>query len=361
MPQKVLFLVPYPVRESPSQRFRFEQYFELLKKKGIQIEVQPFLNSLNWQLFYRSGKLLDKIWALVAGIIKRLVALCKAPFYDFVFIHREVAPLGPPVFEWILAKILRKKIIYDFDDAIWLTDRNQESPLMRVLKWRSKVKSICRWAYKVSCGNEYLGAYAEKYNTRVVYNPTTIDTQQRHNPDLHKGSPVPNNRIVIGWTGSHSTLKYLQEVASVLQKMETEFPTIQIMIIADRKPELKLNSLLYVPWNEKTEIEDLLRIDIGIMPLPDDEWAKGKCGFKALQYMALRIPALASAVGVNTKIIDDDKNGFLCTTAEEWEIGLTKLIKETMLREQMGENGRKKVIERYSVISNSSNFLSLFE
>jgi glycosyltransferase involved in cell wall biosynthesis len=118
---------------------------------------------------------------------------------------------------------------------------------------------------------------------------------------------------------------------------------------------------LFLKWREETEIEDLLKFDIGIMPLPDLEWAKGKCGFKLLQYMALRIPAIASPVGVNTSILADGENGFLCSTFEQWKNGLVRLTRDETLRKKMGEKGRRKVIEYYSVESNASNFLSLFE
>src|SRR5688500_1091441 len=122
--------------------------------------------------------------------------------YDFVFIHREVSPLGPPIFEWILAKVLKKNIIYDFDDAIWLTDRHDESLVFRLLKWRSKVDLICRWSHKVSCGNEYLCRFAANFNNNVVYNPTTIDTENLHNPSFFKQPSGHLDKITIGWTGS---------------------------------------------------------------------------------------------------------------------------------------------------------------
>ncbi len=358
---KILFIVPYPLGESPSQRFRFEQYLKALNSKGYAWKLDSFLSPTAWTRLYDPNKNFLKTIDIIVGILRRTASLFSVIRYDFVFIHREVAPMGPPVFEWIIAKVLRKKIIYDFDDAIWLTDRVNESVFFRIFKWRSKVQAICRWSYKVSSGNEYLRSYAAKFNKQVVLNPTTIDTQRVHNPDVYSGLPKTDSMLVIGWTGSHSTLKYLQELESVLQKIESDFPAIQILVIADKKPDLKLKSLLFIPWNEKTEIEDLMRIDIGIMPLPDDEWAKGKCGFKALQYMALKMPAVASPVGVNSQIIDEGINGFLCSTPEHWESSLIKLINDASLRKQMGENGRQRIVDHYSVASNSSNFLSLFE
>lgn len=362
MPKKILFLVPYPLHESPSQRFRFEQYFALLHAQGYTYTVQSFLNSNNWKVFFKPGKTLTRVRALVVGFAKRMIVLVKSPMYDFVFIHREAAPLGPPVFEWILAKVLRRKIIYDFDDAIWLTDRRREAWIFKLGKWRSKVGYICKWAYKVSCGNEYLVDYAARFNKNAVYNPTTIDTENLHNPGLYYKSHRPSNKVRIGWTGSHSTLKYLQEIEGVLQNILRDYPDVEFIVIADKAPVLNaVPSLKFIRWNSDTEIKDLLQFDIGIMPLPDDQWAKGKCGFKALQYMALEFPAVASPVGVNSNIIDHGVNGFLCSTPEEWEKALRKLIEDSQLRKIMGVNGRKKILKNYSVISNSVNFLSFFE
>jgi glycosyltransferase involved in cell wall biosynthesis len=137
---------------------------------------------------------------------------------------------------------------------------------------------------------------------------------------------------------------------------------VEFVVIADKPPSIQaIPSVKFVPWNTETEIQDLLEFDIGIMPLPDDEWAKGKCGFKALQYMALEFPAVASPVGVNTKIINHGQNGFLCSTPGEWEAALRMLIENEALRKQIGSNGRKTILESYSVTSNASNFLSLFE
>lgn len=356
---KILFLIPYPLAESPSQRFRFEQYSTILIKQGHNLHFQSFFNSHNWLLFFKKGKILNKFIALAKGFIKRGIVLFKVHRYDIIFIHREAAPLGPPLIEWALAKILRKKIIFDFDDAIWLTDRPKESWILRTLKWRSKVALICRWSYKVSCGNDYLCAYALQFNQHVIRNPTTIDTSRVHNPDFFR-RPV-SEKITIGWTGSHSTLKYLKEFEPVLKKLEKTHDHINFLVIADKRPLFSSDILTFIPWSKRSEIEDLMRIDIGIMPLPDDEWANGKCGFKALQYMALEIPTVASPVGVNTTIIEDGVEGFLCSTPDSWFDRLNDLIANERLRKEIGKEGRKKVIRSYSVISNVSTFLSLFE
>jgi glycosyltransferase involved in cell wall biosynthesis len=357
---KILFLVPYPLQESPSQRFRFEQYFQLLHDQGHFFHSQSFLSKANWRLFFSNGKTFQKFIAIVSGFLKRLLMLFHLPSYDFVFIHREVAPIGPPIFEWIIAKIARKKIIYDFDDAIWLPDRKRESFLFRVLKYRPKVAQICKISYRVSCGNEYLCDYARRFNERVVLNPTTIDTESHHNPLLFTRKEFIND-IVIGWTGSHSTLKYLQLLEPIMQQLEKAYQNIRFVVIADKQPNLNLKKLVFRPWSKQTEIADLSNFDIGIMPLTDDEWAKGKCGFKALQYMAMKIPTICSPVGVNTKIIDHEKNGLLAKTEQEWVDYLQKLITDSQLRKRIGASGRTKVIHAYSVASNSGNFLALFE
>src|SRR5690606_19406813 len=172
---KVLFLVPYPPGEAPSQRFRFEQYLELLEGNDMTYALQPFLSRSNWRVFYREGNYLKKALILLCGFFRRIKAIAISSQFDFIFIHREAAPLGPPLVEWFLAVVLRKKIIYDFDDAIWMTDVTDESFLNRMVKWRSKVANICRWSYKVSCGNEFLCSYAARFNRSVIFVPTTLD------------------------------------------------------------------------------------------------------------------------------------------------------------------------------------------
>lgn len=355
---KILFLTPYPVDEAPSQRFRFEQYFKYLKK-NYSIQVQPFFLPSQWRALYSKGNTLRKSIQLLSSLTRRLCLLAHVRNFHYIFIHREAASIGPPILEWVIAKVLRKRIIYDFDDAIWLTDKISESKIERLIRWRSKVASICKWSYRISCGNEYLANYARQFNPNVVINPTTIDTE-----NLHKPGVVPKentNTITIGWTGSHSTLKYLKEIEVALQLLTKKYSHVQVLVIADRKPDLQIDNLVFLRWNKETEAEDLLKIDIGIMPLPDDEWSKGKCGFKALQYMAMEIPCVASPVGVNKKIIDPGINGLLAENVQEWIANLDYLINNPVAREQLGKAGRKKVINNYSVVSNTSNFLSLFK
>jgi glycosyltransferase involved in cell wall biosynthesis len=355
---KILFLVPYPTGEAPSQRFRFEQYFDLLTKNGIHYTVSSFWTKSAWNILYKSGHYLDKIGWLLFGFLIRWIDIIRCIRYDLIFIHRECTPVGPPLCEFIIARVLRKKIIYDFDDAIWLPNTSTENKVVRWIKFHSKVKSICRWSHKVSCGNDWLADYARNYNPNIVINPTTIDTEKYHNPELWSSSK--NEKIVIGWTGTHSTIFYLNSMAGILKEIEKKFP-VDIHIISNKNPNFDLPSAKFIPWNKENEIEQLIQFDIGVMPLDDDDWAKGKCGFKALQYMALGIPCIASSVGVNKSIIENDRNGILCVNNQDWVNALNVLIENSVKRNEMGIHARKKVIENYSVASNSTNFLSLIK
>lgn len=357
---KILFLVPYPLQEAPSQRFRFEQYFTFLKKNGHLWVLKSFLNSQNGKTFYKSGNFLSKLGALITGFFNRWITLWKIPAFDFVFVHREAAPIGPPIFEWIISKVLQKRIIYDFDDAIWLSDKTDEGFLEKTIRWRSKVALVCKWSYKISCGNDYLANYARPFNNQVIVNPTTIDMAKVNLESTKIDFKADETEVIIGWTGSHSTLKYLEQLESVLQQLAKKHPQVKVLVIADRKPSLTLDRLQFVKWSKETEIQDLMPISIGIMPLPNDEWTKGKCGFKALQYMSLGIPTIASPVGVNTKIIQHDYNGFLAQTSEEWLTCLERLISNVEERKRLGQEGQKTVEAHYSVLSNEANFLSLF-
>ncbi|MEQ8338508.1 MAG: glycosyltransferase [Cyclobacteriaceae bacterium] len=365
---KVLILTPYPPDEAPSQRFRFELFFKHLDKNQLTLESQSFISPQAWKALYAEKKTGSKFRSVINGFLRRAISLFKISKYDFIFIHRELTPVGPPIFEWIIAKVLNKKIIYDFDDAIWLPDQNRESTVWRWLKWRSKIASICKWSWKVSVGNAYLADFASEYNENVVVIPTVVDTEVHFKEVRNQSDYVKTpsdkksevRRLIIGWTGSHSTLQYLDMILPSLQKLEEEID-FTFRVIANKDPQLPLKNYSFLPWNKETEIEDLATIDIGVMPLPDDEWAKGKCGFKLIQYLALEIPAVASPVGVNTDIIQHGQTGFLANSPEEWTASLKTLLQDPSLSAEMGKKGRALTEEKYSAQSQKDAFLGLFE
>ncbi|EAY26309.1 glycosyltransferase family 4 protein [Microscilla marina] len=353
--KKILFIYPYPAGVAPSQRFRFEQYIDDLPKEEFTIRKAAFMDAKTWAILYKSGNYFRKAWGILWGFVKRWALMFTLGKYHFVFIHREAAPIGYPLFEWIIAKVWRKKIIYDFDDAIWLPNTSVQNALVAKIKFHQKTALICQWAHKVSVGNEYLGNYARQFNPHVVYNPTTIDTQHLHNHTKDQTQET----LVIGWTGSHSTLPYLKGLEPIIRDLETRYE-FEFWVIANQAPMLNLKSLVYVPWNKATEIDDLLHFNIGVMPLTNDQWAKGKCGFKALQYMALGVPPLVSPVGVNTRIVQDGVNGFVCDSPQEWQEALEKLLKSSELRTMLGQAARHHVEQHYSVKSNQNNFRLFF-
>lgn len=354
-PIKVLFLVPYPLHKAPSQRFRVELFLPILQQHSLSYQVRPFLDDDTWKVLYTNASMLKKGLGVLKGFLKRFRDVLLVPSYDYIFIHREASPIGPPIFEFIISKILRKKIIYDFDDAIWIPNTSNENRLVRWFKAFWKVKYLCKWSYKISAGNEFLCAYAKQYNKSVVLVPTCVDTNTQHN----QLKAQLTEEVVVGWTGSHSTMKYLDNVSPMLKSLSEETKA-EVVVISNKPPQFSFPKLHFIPWQESTEIQDLMRLNIGLMPLEDDAWSEGKCGFKLIQYMALGIPAVASPVGVNKSIIEDGINGFLCVDKSQWQAAIKKLIDDPVLRSAMGESGRQKIINQYSIQANAGAFVGLF-
>lgn len=352
---KVLFIVPYPKGVAASQRFRVEQLLPLLDQQNVSYKLASFWGKEAYTVLYKPGQVWRKAWGLLKGFSKRVLHLTELPRYDYIFIHREATPIGPPWFEWLASKMFRKKVIFDMDDALWLPNTTDHNRLAAKFKQHHKVERIIKWSHKVSCGNSFLAQYAARFNANVVLLPTTVDTTS-HFTQLKQQQTEP---VVIGWTGSHSTLPFLKMLEPVLLKLEEEFK-FDFIVIADKEPDLKLKSLVFIPWQRKTEIQDLLKMNIGIMPLPATEWAEGKCAFKAIQYMALGIPAVVAAVGANLSAVPDGVAGFVCHTDEDWYLHLKELIQKAELRSGLGMNGRKWVEQHYSVRAYEATFLNLF-
>lgn len=298
------------------------------------------------------------------GFAKRFFLLFSLAKYDVIFIHREATPIGLPWWEWIAAKLFQKRIVFDFDDAIWLPNVSKANEKL-VGKWKnhSKTKKIIGWSKTVFAGNEFLANYARKYCSDVRVVPTTIDLDLH---DFKKKISIPESAsVTIGWTGTHSTLKQLEPLFKTLEEVYAEI-RFRFVLIADVPPETMPPFVDFVQWKKETEIDDLAQIDIGIMPLYDTEWEKGKCGFKALQYMALKIPTIVSAVGVNTEIISHEKNGFVAEAMindsiiyTQWRDFLLKLLKDEPLRKAIGERGRETIEERYATKVLNKEYVSI--
>jgi len=367
----IKFLVPYPYDIAPGQRFRYEQYLEILKSNNFDYELLSFLDEQTNNILYKKGHTFKKVIGVLKGFFRRFYHIWKARNADFVFVYREATPVGFPFVEWILTKVLNRRLIYDFDDAIWIPATSSQNKLVAFLKSPNKVKQICNWSYKISVGNEYLQKNANEFlsafensTTKVILNPTTIDLEKKHNI-LHQHNS--DKKPIIGWTGSHSTLIYLELIIPILKELEQKYDFV-FRVICDKNPNLdiepnhehRLKSFEFVSWNKETEIKDLSELDIGIMPLTADAWAEGKCGFKALQYMALGVPAVISPIGVNKKIIKHEENGFLADTENEWKKYLSFLLENPQKRQDMATLALQTIQNEYSVQSNKENFLGLF-
>ena len=353
---KILFLAPYPAYESPSQRYRFEHYLDKLEAEGITYSYKPFLSKKAWLYFFKPGHYFKKTIAVIAGYLRRWGLMFTLGRYDFVYVHREAAPIGPPVFEWVISRLCRKKMIYDFDDAIWVPVVSQSNRIARFIKWPSKVASICKMSYKVSVGNRFLADFAKRFCKNVIVVPTVVDTEKTHN--LMQRQEV--NKPVIGWTGTLTTLKYLDLALPAIQKLQDKYE-FTFLVIANKDPQLPVKNYKFINWKKESEIEDLLSMHIGLMPLADGDVEKGKCGFKAIQYLSLGIPAVVSPVGANTEVVENGKNGYVADTIDEWTIALEKLFTNEILRKEFGEKGRKKIEMVYSVKVTCPDFLNLFK
>lgn len=352
----VAFLVPYPPGRAPSQRFRVENFLPLLDAAGIRYRLLPFMDAATWADVYKSGSTLRKVLGIMRGYLRRIGHLFIAARAGYVFVHREASPLGPPVFEWLLAKVFCKRLIFDFDDAIWIAASGGKHDWANRLKCHWKIGRIIGWSHMVAGGNDYLCNYAREFNPSVVRIPTVVDTDTRYDGVKEH---MADRKVVVGWTGSHSTLIYLQDFSRTIAELQRELD-FTFLVIADQVPDLPIPDMQFMPWRPETEIDDLLRMDIGVMPLFEDPWSEGKCGFKLIQYLALGIPALATPIGVNQDIIEDGSNGYLCGDSAEWKARLRELISNRELRQQLGETGREKIVAQFSISSQRSNFLKLF-
>jgi len=352
---RVLIITNHRKDRSPGQRFRFEQYLSYLESKGFTIDFSYFLSPEDDKILYAPGNYLSKLGIILKNFRMRAGNCMQANNYDIIFIFREATLLGTAFFEKWMSRS-KAKLIFDFDDAIWVDNVSNSNKSLAFLKNAAKTADIIKVCDMVFAGNEFLAEYARKYCNDVRIIPTTIDT------DEYKKVPVTkDNSIVIGWTGSITTIQHFEFAIPFLTKVKEKYgDKISIKVVGDGSYVNEALGIQGLPWRKETELADLSAMDIGIMPLPNDEWAKGKCGLKGLQYMSLGIPTIMSPVGVNADIIQDGQNGFLAEGVDEWLDKLSRLIEDASLREKMGHSARQTVIDFYSVESTKDKYLSAF-
>ena len=338
-----LVLDPYDI--SPGQRFRIEQWEPYLQRDGITIDYFPFTDEKLREIIYQPNRFVAKMSEMIKANFRRLSHIMKASDYDAVYLYRAASRVGPA---WLERFLHRQSVpvIFDFDDAIFLTNTSKANRYFGWTKFPKKTDEICRLSASVTVGNSYLAEYARKYNDNVYIIPTSIDTILYQPPAVCKGAT--GKRAVIGWTGSSTSQYHLEEFEPVLAELLKQ-RDVEIRVISDREPAFKEVPFVWRAWSSEKEIEETSQIDIGIMPLPDDDWTRGKCAAKALQYMALGIPAVCSDVGANRDVIRQGENGFLAANQEDWLNYLKTLIDNPLLRAEFGGEARKTVVENYSM------------
>lgn len=338
-----------------STRQRILQYIPALKGAGISLTYhsllgQAYVRSLATGVRYSRTE-------VARSYIKRLREVAVGTDCDIIWIYAELFPYLPGWFEELVFRS-GKPVIYDFDDAFFHMYDDTSRPFVKRLLG-GKLRPLLKGAAACCCGNEYLLEYASQFCERSIILPTVVNTELYY-PAAH--SSQHSRQLTIGWIGSPSTWPYVRSLMPLLQKLAQEYGLRVRVVGAGAKaeghgfPELEL-----IEWREETEIDEVRKMDIGIMPLPDEEWAKGKSGYKLIQYMACGLPVVASPVGVNSTILEGGEVGFLATGPEEWRHALVRLISDGELRKKMGAAGRRRVESDYSLQRHAPRLVDLFK
>jgi glycosyltransferase involved in cell wall biosynthesis len=333
----LLILTKYD-RSGPSSRYRILQFIPYLESHGFRCTVQSLHTADYLETIY-SGRAKSPLYYL-GRLLARAQAVARASHYSAVFVQKEIAPYLPPWFELMLSA-MRAKVVYDIDDAIYVPYSAPKRPAVRLLLG-SKIPAALRRSTVVLAGNPFLREYASRYNRQAVYFPTVID------PARYTASRSGGSVPVIGWIGSPGTVRFLEERADVLRDVALMSP-FELRVIG--VPALAIPGLdvKFVPWSEETEARELSACDVGIMPLPEDDWTKGKCGLKLLQYMACGLPVVSSPDGSAGSIVEHGVNGYIARSGEEWRLYLGALLDNEERRRLMGRAGRRRVEEHFSL------------
>lgn len=334
---------------------KYEQYFPFFRDEGYSLTIAPFMSNAFWDIAYKQGGFFKKALFTVQGYFSRLLLLTSIHRQTIVYVHLWVTPFGPPLFEYLVCK-LAKRLIYDVDDLIHLKEAHRRTNFFAGhLKGRYKPIFLMKHANHVITCTPALDHLAKRFNTRTTDISSTINTSRyRPKQEYHLHS-LP----VIGWSGSHSTVNFLLEIAEVLREVYY-IKKFKLLVIGG-EIEIEGLEIECLPWIERSEVDDLKRIDIGVYPLPDTPWVLGKSGLKALQYMALGIPTIATALGANFRIIENDRTGYLAATSEDWKKALLHLLSSEEERQRIGCAAAAFVEKFYSVNANKEKYLSIIE
>lgn len=336
---RVLLMSRYG-RLGASSRLRFQQFLPSLRQDGFRITEASLLDDQYVRELYQGRVRYSHVGL---AYLRRAARLLTASKFDLVWLEKELLPWLPAALEMGL---LPREIplVVDYDDAIFHRYDEHRLALVRRLLGR-KIDDVMRRAAVVTAGNGYLASRARSAGCkRVELVPTVVD-MQRYRVSAPSAS---STHAVIGWIGSPTTAKYLQSIAPPIRRLQSRFK-LRCVAIGARSDQVANTPFEPVPWSEDGEVSALQALDIGVMPLPDEPWERGKCGYKLIQYMATELPVVASPVGVNTEIVQDGVNGYLARSEDDWEDRLEKLIVDRDLRARLGSAGRARVEETYSL------------
>jgi len=310
---KVLFLIQG--WEVAASRYRVLQYIPYLESKGVETKVSLYPRTLreNFQFFNQLS------------------------WYDIVFLQRKrfnQPRLG-------LLKRRAKRILYDFDDSVMYRNSKAKDPLSSTRKRR--FVQMVKNADFVIAGNEFLKSEVLPFNQNVEVIPTAIN-RERYDSKTYS---VQQERVTLGWIGDHGSIHYLEKMRPIFDRISAKYPHVELKIVCDTFFDCDRMKVIKKKWSSEEEVSDLQGLDIGLMPLVDDPWSWGKCGFKIIQYQGVGVPVVCTPVGINKDLVEDGTNGFWAMTPEEWEEKLSLLIENPGLRERMGREGRRRVLENY--------------
>ena len=346
---KVLAFASYPV-EAAATRYRLQQFVGPLSDRGISLTIKPFLDSKGFKSLYQRRDLARTGLRLLRAGTLRLSDVYRARQADVILIQREAMIFGPPVIEWLSIRLGRCPMVLDLDDATYVPYTSPTyGKFGQALKWFSKTDDLIRWARVVTCGNRAIAEYAESKGATTRIIPTVVDT------DVFVPKPhVSDGFIVLGWIGTHSTFPYLREIFPVLQELaRTHRFRLKIVGAGSNVVNIPGVDVENLGWILEREVEDFQSFDVGLYPIDPSlyaqNWAAGKSGFKAIQYMAVGIPFVAAPVGAMAEIGEAGVTHINATNKNEWLRALERLLSDAELRKTMGKAGRRHVVEHYSL------------
>ena len=351
---RVLVLTRYG-RLGASSRQRFFLYLDELEAAGISADVCPFLGD-DYVRAVHSGRAIS-IFAIIRSYAARLMVLLQTRRYDSLWIEKEALPWIPAWVELTLSKMIGTRIVVDYDDAIFHAYDQHRSRFVRWLLG-CKIARIMSNADLVIVGNAYLGRHAKAAGARTIAEiPTVVDL--RHYPERRAVPAGHDGRFTLGWVGSSLTSSYLEMLRPALAELMARLP-FRIILVGAAPTALAGFPVERVAWSPETEAAELARFNVGLMPLPDMPWERGKCGYKLIQYMASSLPVVASPVGANREIVVPGETGFLAATDADWISSLFRLSEDPELRRRMGAAGRRRASEHYSSQATASRIIDVF-